>query len=289
MCFDPGSNASIFASMNSYKKLPAVLTTLLLSISFFAPVFGEIQHLKVHSIALADSNRVIVATPTDYDADRRGGYPFIIMLHGWSGDETQWNDDSDLQALCDTYNVLLVLPDGGYDGWWLDSEVTPERNYDTHIHKEIKGWMVENFNGSRKTSKHGVMGLSMGGYGAISQALKHPRSYAAAASLSGVLDITLHTESWHLTKALGQYSDDPQRWNRNNPIHLAQKKARRYTPDMLIVCGRDDRMFVENVEMAKVLEEQGYKYVFREEPGTHSHDFWKTHVESAIKFIHSNF
>ena len=245
--------------------------------------------MKAPTTALSDSNRVIVATPSQFDPHRIGGYPFIVMLHGWSGDETQWEDDSDLQGLSDTFEVLLVLPDGGYDGWWVDSEVSPGRNYGTHIHEEIKIWMVANFNGSMDPSNHGIMGLSMGGFGAITQVLMHPDNYAAAASLSGVMDITRHTENWHLTEALGLYADDPDRWQRNNPYHLAEQQAPVISPDMLLVCGRDDFTFKENQEMAIRLELKGYKIVFREESGTHSHIFWKTHVESAIKFIVSHF
>ncbi|NQT61624.1 MAG: prolyl oligopeptidase family serine peptidase [Candidatus Marinimicrobia bacterium] len=275
--------------MKPFNNISACLIGIVLSLISFSPILGEILHLKTPSIALSDSNRVIVATPSQFDPQQKGGYPFIVMLHGWSGDETQWEDDSDLQMLCDAYNVLLVLPDGGYDGWWIDSEVSPGRNYDTHIHHEIKIWMVANFNGSMNPMNHGVMGLSMGGFGAISQALRYPDNYAAAASLSGVMDVTRHTENWHLTGALGLYADDPDRWNRNNPLHLAENKAPRQSPNMLLVCGRDDFTFKENQEMAKMLEDMGYKSVFREESGTHSHTFWKTHVESAIKFIVSHF
>jgi len=275
--------------MNISNTSSAPLVTLLLSLISISPTLGDIFHFKVPSVALADSNRVIVATPTDFDAEKRGGYPFIIMLHGWSGDETQWKDDSDLQYLCDIYQVLLVLPDGGYDGWWVDSEVTEGRNYDTHIRIEIKAWIVDKFNGARKKSRHGVMGLSMGGFGAFNQVLKYPREYVAGASLSGVMDITRHTDNWHIYRALGQYEDAPGRWEANNPLHLAEKKATWRSPDMLLICGRDDFAFKENQDIAKQLKANGYKIKFREEAGTHSHDFWKTHVESAIKFIVSNF
>jgi len=278
-----------FGIMNSTYKISAPLIVLFLIVTTFSPVSGDILHLKTPSIALADSNRVIVATPSLFNPHRKGGYPFIVMLHGWSGDETQWEDDSDLQSLCDTFQILLVLPDGGYDGWWVDSEVSPGRNYATHILQEIKIWMVVNFNGSMDPANHGVMGLSMGGFGAITQVLKYPDNYAAAASLSGVMDVTRHTENWHLTGALGLYVDDPDRWKRNNPLHLAEKQAPRNSPNMLLLCGRDDFTFKENQEMAKLLELKGYKIVFREESGTHSHTFWKTHVESAIKFIVSHF
>jgi len=129
----------------------------------------------------------------------------------------------------------------------------------------------------------------VGGFGAISQVLKHPDSYAAAASLSGVMDITRHTENWHLTNALGLYSENPERWRGNNPLDLAEQKAPENSPDILLVCGRDDFTFEENQAMAKQLEDQGYPMVFREESGTHSHVFWQTHVESAIRFIVSHF
>ncbi len=275
--------------MTPDRKLYTPLLFLLLILCSFSPALGKIFHLKAPSVALSDSNRVIVAIPGRFDPFLKGGYPFIVMLHGWSGDETQWEDDADLQTLCDTYNVLLILPDGGYDGWWVDSELKPGRNYDSHINQEIKIWVVTNFNGSMDPLQHGVMGLSMGGFGAISQALKYPDNYAAAASLSGVMDITRHTENWHLTNALGLYAEDPDRWERNNPLHIARKKAPEYSPNILLICGRDDFTFAENQEMVKRLENMGYPYIFREESGTHSHTFWKIHVESALEFIVSNF
>ncbi|MCF7826350.1 MAG: prolyl oligopeptidase family serine peptidase [Candidatus Marinimicrobia bacterium] len=265
------------------------LTFLLLILTGFSSAWGSILHLKAPSLALSDSNRVIVATPTQFDLHKKGGYPFIVMLHGWSGDETQWEKDADLQTLCDTYNILLVLPDGGYDGWWVDSEQQPDRNYDSHIHEEIIIWVVEKFNGSKKPTRHGVLGLSMGGFGAIYQALKYPDNYAAVASLSGVMDITRHTENWHLSNALGLYADNPDRWKKNNPLDLAGKKAPAHSPRMLLICGRDDFSFKENQEMAKRLKDMGYQCEFREEAGAHTHTFWKTHVGSAIKFIVSNF
>jgi len=285
--FESAPQPDIFAGMKPINYAFLVINLTLLAT--LSAARGEILHLKIPSTALSDSNRVVVATPQDYDPGRRGGYPLILMLHGWSGDETQWEDDSDLQYLCDTYDVLLVLPDGGYDGWWVDSEQLAGRNYDTHIRVELKDWMIQRFNASGRKGKHGIMGLSMGGFGAIGQALKYPREYAAAASLSGVMDITRHTDNWHIHKALGKYEAAPGHWEANNPLHLADKRAPWRSPELLLICGRDDFAFQENQDMAGKLEQKGYKIVFREEEGTHSHDFWKTHVESAIKFIVSEF
>ncbi len=212
--------------------------------------FGEIYHLKMPSLALADSNRIIVATPTQFDANRKTTYPYIIMLHGWSGDETQWEADADLQFLADEHDILLVLPDGGYDGWWVDTEQTTGRNYETYLRLELPQWIEASYNASKKNSQRGIMGLSMGGFGALIQVLKHPGKYAAAASLSGVMDITRHPENWHLTKSLGLYSENQKGWKENNPLDLAQTRKWWHQPKILLICGSDDFTYAENQDLA---------------------------------------
>ncbi|NQV15867.1 hypothetical protein HQ531_10455 [bacterium] len=251
--------------------------------------YAKIHHLKVPSVALSDSNRVIVATPSSFDINKKGGYPFIVMLHGWSGDETQWEDDADLQGLSDRHNILLVLPNGGYDGWWLDSKLLDGSNYDTHLHEEITIWIVVRFNGSPNASQHGIMGLSMGGFGAFLQALKYPDDYAAAASLSGVMDITRRSEKFGLKKALGSYPENSLIWESNNPLHLTKKVSPAHGPAFLHICGRDDFTYEENQALNIQMDQKGYSVTFQEEAGAHTHLFWKTYVGSAIEFIVSNF
>jgi len=275
--------------MRQTKSLLRLISPLLFIVFAFSPIYGKILHLKTPSMALADSNRVIVATPTTFSLTKKNGYPFIVMLHGWSGDETQWRDDADLQSLSDLYNIILVLPDGGYDGWWVDSAVLPDRDYDTHVQQELKIWIVENFNGSKNPLQHGIMGLSMGGFGAFNQALRYPENYAAAASLSGVMDVTRHTSNWHLTNALGPYSENSFGWESSNPLHLARLKGPKVSPALLLVCGRDDFSFAENQEMAKILDSTGYDITFKIEEGAHTHIFWQTHVGAAIEFIVAHF
>jgi len=275
--------------MKPFGQIYTCRLLLLFLLTSVSVTFGEILHLKIPSAALSDSNRVIVATPTNYDENTKNTYPFIIMLHGWSGDETQWEDDSELQVLSDKYNVLLVLPDGGYDGWWVDTDLTPGRNYDTHIRQELKIWIINNFNGCGDPAHQGILGLSMGGYGSIMQALKYPGEYAAASSLSGIMDISRHPENWHMYAAFGPYTEDAVTWKLNNPIELLSLKKAKKTPPLQLICGRDDFAFPENQDMATKLNQLGYTVDFREEAGTHSHTFWKTHVETAVAFLVSNF
>jgi len=286
---DKASLNYIFRFMKNRLVRLASLWVVLLAILSTVPGFARVQHLKIPSLALADSNRVIVSTPVDFDAARSGGYPFIVMLHGWSGDENQWAADADLQVLSDQYDLLLILPDGGYDGWWLDTDRLLGRNYATHIHEELTIWVVERFNGSLEASQHGILGLSMGGFGAIYQALKFPRDYAAAASLSGVMDLTRHQKSWGISQALGPFEANQSVWQANNPLNLAQKPAPLHSPAILLICGRDDITFAENQALAHQFSLMDYPGSLQEEAGAHTHTFWKAHVNEAVAFIVKHF
>ncbi|MCF7808701.1 MAG: prolyl oligopeptidase family serine peptidase [Candidatus Marinimicrobia bacterium] len=263
---------------------PAV-TRFVLFLLLLSPSFAEILHLKIPSAALVDSTNIIIATPSTFQSGSAEVYPFIIMLHGWAGDETQWEQDADLQALADQHNILLVLPDGGYDGWWQDTDLLPGRDYDTHINKELKPWVIEAFNGSPDPQKQGVLGLSMGGYGAFLQVFTHPGEYAAASALSGVMDLIPRTDRWGLKLTLGEYVENKARWSAHNPIEMVETIDLNIIPPLQLICGRDDFVFSENVEIVKKLQNRGFEVEFLEEEGRHSHDFWKTHVGTSVAFV----
>jgi len=249
---------------------------------------ARVQHLSMPTAALTDSNRVIVCTPIDFNPQKAGGYPFIIMLHGWSGDETQWEQDANLQYQSNRYGLLLILPDGGYDGWWLDASHQTGRDYATYLHEELPPWIETHFNGSSNSAHHGILGLSMGGFGTLLQVLHFPDDYAAAASLSGVMDITRHSQSWGIATALGPLDGNLKNWQANNPLTLASNPAPANSPAILLICGRDDITFAENQDMVRQLQVSGYPATLQEEAGAHTHIFWKTHVGEAVAFLASH-
>ncbi len=65
---------------------------------------------------------------------------------------------------------------------------TGQRHW-TYISEEVPAIARHFFPLSGDRNKNYVAGLSMGGYGAFKLALTYPERYAAAASLSGALDV----------------------------------------------------------------------------------------------------
>ena len=67
------------------------------------------------------------------------------------------------------------------------------KKYWTFVSDELPQIARSFFHLSDKREDNFVAGLSMGGYGAFKLALNHPDRFAAAASLSGALDIRSRT------------------------------------------------------------------------------------------------
>ena len=82
--------------------------------------------------------------------------------------------------------LMVVMPDGGR-GWYSDSATEPAGAFETFIVRDLVRFVDRTFRTRAERSGRVLGGLSMGGYGAIKLALKHPRLFCAAASHSGAL------------------------------------------------------------------------------------------------------
>lgn len=139
------------------------------------------------SSAKVRDRSVRVVLPEGY---RRGrSYPVVYLLHGVGDDETTWTNPArgNLAALTQRCDAIFVTPDGGSGreaGWysdWADGRYEWERFHVTDLPEAVDATF-------RTTGSQAVAGLSMGGFGAMSYASRHPGRYAAAASYSGFLD-----------------------------------------------------------------------------------------------------
>ena len=136
-------------------------------------------------------NRVNLLLPQGYcsPSEQRTRYPVLYLLHG-AGDTFQaWASNTDLVTFSKPYKAIIVMPDGGHNaiaGWysnWLDGEYQWE-TYHTSV-------LPAYINKAYRTipSDSAIAGLSMGGFGAMSYAARHPGMFKAAASFSGALDM----------------------------------------------------------------------------------------------------
>lgn len=151
------------------------------------------------SRALGTTVHANVLPPTGYDepANRSRRYPVMLLLHGAGGNASDWVRNGVEQIVGDT-PLIVVMPDGGAGGWYTDwygsdlaSRVTTPPGWETFHLRELLPWVDATFRTAGDRQHRVIAGLSMGGFGAMSYAARHPDLFAAAGSFSGGVDTDL--------------------------------------------------------------------------------------------------
>ena len=180
------------------------------------PISDRIMDLTIQSPAMGGFAVARLILPADYEtAPPTKTWPVLMLLHGATRDH---RDFSDINAAPD---ALVVAPDGGaygyYSDWWNGGKGGPPA-YETFHLVELpqlvqRGW--------RASTRMAIAGISMGGFGAMSYAGRHPGMFVAAASISGVVDTRLMPREWPDPNLWGSPTAQADVWKAHNPADLA--------------------------------------------------------------------
>lgn len=147
--------------------------------------------VTVSSAALAKPAGVRILLPEGYSADPERRYPVLHLLHGGFGNYRDWTVAGNAEALTADLDLIVVMPDAGRGGWYRDwdnfGRGGPPRWEAFHV-GQLLPWADSQLRTLASREGRAVAGLSMGGFGAISYAARHPELFAAAASFSGAVD-----------------------------------------------------------------------------------------------------
>jgi S-formylglutathione hydrolase FrmB len=214
--------------------------------------------------------------------------PTLYLLHGLSDDHTIWQRFTAVERHAEKYHLAVVMPEV-HRSFYADMAVGFK--YWTFISEEVPYVARTLFGLSERREENFVAGLSMGGYGAFKLALSHPDRFAAAASLSGALDMA--------TNALGP---DPE-WQeevrrifgdpagvKNSPndlFFLARKVARSKGPKPRLFqwCGRQDFLLKNNTRFAKHALKLGYDLNYCESDGDHTWRYWDEQIQNVLEWL----
>src|SRR4051812_25219710 len=150
--------------------------------------FSDVLGLTVSAYVLLPqktSRQIGLPGPADNTAPA-GGYPTLTLLHGLSADHTIWLRRTSIERYAAARNLAMVMPAAGRSFY---QDMASGARYWTYLSEELPAIMRSYFPLATAREGNYVAGLSMGGYGALRLALADPEKYAAAASLSGALDV----------------------------------------------------------------------------------------------------
>jgi len=128
----------------------------------------------------------------------------------------------------------------------------------------------------------------MGGHGGLYLAIRHHGLFAAAGTISGVLDLWDTTQPRELSRRLGTTEDYPDRWEEYSVINMVDS-LRGVDIDIVIDCGVDDPFIDNNRAVHERLLDLGIPHDYSERPGGHTWLFWKRAVEYQMMFFGESF
>lgn len=246
-----------------------------------ASAFAE-KIVNVRSESMNKDIPVTVITPDSYQKGK--AFPVIYLLHGYSDDYKGWAKQGVVGKLSDLYDIVFVLPDGGFDSWYFDSALTPEYQYETFVSKELVSYVDSNYKTIRDRTSRAITGLSMGGHGALFLAIRHQDTFGSAGSMSGGVDIRPFPDNWNIKTRLGSIEEYPQNWEANTVINLTGLLK----PDSLNIildCGTEDFFFEVNCNLHEKLLKEGIPHEFHIRPGNHNWEYWLNAIKYQVLFF----
>jgi S-formylglutathione hydrolase FrmB len=265
------------------------MKTKLLAIFWMLPVVAfaaKIDTLQTFSASMQKTIPAIVITPDDYSSDK--SYPVVYLLHGYSGNYKDWTHAPAVLTAADEYGMIMVLPDGGFGSWYLDSPVDPAWRYETYVTRELLPFIDKQYRTIASPKARAITGLSMGGHGALYLAFRHQDLFGAAGSMSGGVDIRPFPNNWDLSKRLGTYAEHPDNWERHtviNLVHLLTPKSLA----LIIDCGTEDFFYTVNCRLHEKLLERNIPHDFISRPGVHNWEYWKNAVQYQLVYFRNFF
>ncbi|MEO6038470.1 MAG: alpha/beta hydrolase family protein [Saprospiraceae bacterium] len=268
---------------------PGFLFVISTFLQFGCARAAPVDTVEIYSAAMHKSIPCLVVRPKDYSVLGQP-YPTLYLLHGWSGDFAGWRKDApQLPELADRYQMLIVCPDGGYDSWYLDSPVDSTVRYETHVAREVVQYIDHYYHTRPARSGRAIAGLSMGGHGALSIAIRHPEVFGAVGSICGGLDLRpFKKNNWDLQSVLGDPNTQWKNWEDYSVVNLVPQ-LKNADLQVIIDCGLNDFFIEPNREMHRRLVEARIPHEYTERPGEHNAAYWSSAVDMQAVFFHRFF
>ena len=213
-------------------------------------------------------------------------YKTLYLLHGYSGNFTDWLLKARVQEMSQQFNLAIVMMSGN-NGLYIDQPRSGILGSE-YIGRELVEFTRKLFPLSDRREDTFIGGLSMGGYGTLYNALKfrevfgHAIALSAPIGLERVMDtpddmgVGLHRDFFEaLLCDLTKINET----DRNLEL-LARNtlESGRDLPDLYIACGYNDMLVRDNRQFAAYLKSIGFPYVYEEGPGTHEWAFWNEYL-----------
>lgn len=219
-------------------------------------------------------------------AVRAGAHPTLYLLHGLSDDDTIWTRRTSIERYVAPLGLAVVMPQV-HRSFYTD--MACGNRYWTFLSEELPTLARSFFPLSTAREDTFVAGLSMGGYGAFKWALRHPHRFAAAASLSGAVDVArLHRARGSASDVLHQaFGAGPVAGTDDDLLAVLDRAGESVAelPRLYLCCGEQDELYRDNITFRDVCRRVGAPLTWDFGPGEHDWAYWDRTIQDVLAWL----
>jgi S-formylglutathione hydrolase FrmB len=215
-----------------------------------------------------------------------GPPPVLYLLHGLSDDDTIWLRRTSIERYVAPLGLAVVMPQV-HRSFYTDEAYGGR--YWTFLSEELPALVGDLFRVSGRREDTFVAGLSMGGYGALKWALRQPERFAAAASLSGAVDVAglrtrrVRPEDPRLFDRV--FGDREAAGSPDDVLALLRAADPATLPALYACCGTEDELIGDNERFRDACAAAGVPLTTDFGPGAHDWAYWDVLIQDVLAWL----
>ena len=260
--------------------------------------------IEILSTCLGKEVSFNVLFPKSYREDTETRYPVVYMLKGYGEAGKDWSswvtcikqlENNDLQPMIyifpECYNTYYC---NSYDG---------QDPYMDMIVEDLVPYVDKSLRTIADREHRAVMGYSMGGFGAMALALKHPETF----SMSVPLSMSFRTDEQYMTESQSGWNNQwgsifggknmtgearlTDYYKSHCPFYqfIPENKETLSQVKWFFHCGDDEeQLLIANDQLHVQLRDHGFDHEFRISDGGHSGDYWRSAAKETLRWMQHN-
>ncbi len=267
---------------------------------------SRIEYATLQSAALGQDLKFAVQFPPSYDKDPKRKYPVLYFLHGMFGNEGEFERRGVAAAIdrlreSGKIGEMIIVAPNGKNSFYLNAK--NGEKYEDAIIKDLIPHIEKTYRTIGTRDARAIQGISMGGFGALVLAFKHPEMFSSVTAHCAAVIAELPNasgtdrRSQFITGLVGNIFGNPpdnDYFHANNPMDLAETNAATIKKSGLKIyfdVGDQDRYgFTQpNKDFDARLTKAGVDHEFHVFPGNHGWEYMISVADHSYGFLWSNF
>jgi len=220
-----------------------------------------------------------------------GPYRVLYLLHGRGDANGSWARLTSIERYALEHDIAVVMPEVQHS-FYCDMKYG--MNYFSYVSKELPARMHNMFRLSTKRQDAFVMGLSMGGFGALKLGLNFPGRYAGVGAFSSAVGVFADKSDKFLqnkhnyNEHVAIFGPELEVTEVDDLAALAGKMSllpKEKQTKFFVTCGLQDGLLANNRKLMDEFKKVNLDLEYREWEGIHGWDFWDESVKQALDYF----